>query len=492
VSFSGLKRFARICGLIAGSALVFSAVAVPAVAQAPAAAPPPGHGTPLPAPAGSSSAGSSSAGNASAPGEAEGRKALTALEAKKAQLSRQRQQRANPTVPTPNSPHGARRQGPRIVPATDLAAGDIQVMLTSKEFENIENQEVTLIVSKQSIERGNVDTSLTARTDSRGVALFTGQPTESDHVYDVQVAIGEARYSTGQFQFKAQDTGLRALVPIYKSSNTLDNMLVLTRTLIALVPQDNMFVVDVLFRVENYGEVSWLPQNVVIPLPPGFKALTVREPKADGRFEPEGDTGVKLVGTMAPGQHDLMFRFHLPTEGEPALAFKFPTSLNTGMVRVILESSPTMRLEVPGFPEPEESRNQEGQRRLVAGRDFIGEKARAPDDIEVKISGIPTPAAGRTVAVVLAGAIALGGLAQAFSRKRSASPVRSDLSKEDRERASELILEELIALEQAFQQGSIGRKTHEQAKRQLLEAFARLRSEPDPAEEVEERRPAEV
>jgi hypothetical protein len=122
----------------------------------------------------------------------------------------------------------------------------------------------------------------------------------------------------------------------------------------------------------------------------------------------------------------------------------------------------------------------------------VGEKARAPDDIEIKISGIPTPAAGRTVAVVLAAAIALGGIAQGWSRKRSATPVRSDLSKEDRERASELILEELISLEQAFQQGSIGRKTHDQAKRQLLEAFARLRAEPDPVDDIEERRTAEV
>jgi hypothetical protein len=459
-------------GLVAGAVLAFAPLAP---AQEPAA-PPPGHGT-APEPAGSAE---------------QPKKGVTALEVKKAQRQRQLQQRANPTVPTPNSPHGARRPGPRVVPAADLPPGEIAVLLNSRNFEDMENQEVTLVVSKQSIEHGNAETKLTARTDIRGMARFTGQPTESDYVYDVVVAIGEARYSTGQFQFREKDSGMRALVPIYKSSSTLDGMLLLTRTLIALVPQDNLFVVDVLFRVENYGEVSWLPQNVTFPLPEGFKALTVRESKADAHFEPDGDAGVKLVGTLAPGQHDLMFRFHLPTEGQPDLAFKFPTSLNTGMVRVILESSPTMKLEVPGFPEPEETRNQEGQRRLIAGRDFVGEKVRAPDDIQVKISGIPTPAAGRTVAVALAAAIALGGLAQAWTRKRHATPVRSDLSKEDRERASELILEELISLEQAFQQGSIGRKTHEQAKRQLLEAFARLRSEPDEVDEVEERRPAEA
>lgn len=463
MSFSALKRFARVCGVFAWSAV--------AVAQEPAD-PPAGHGTEPPA--------------AGAPAGGDGeRRPIDALEAKKQQF-RDRGKRARPPAPSPNNPHGARRQGPRTVPASDLPPGTIEVRVTSKD-EMIENQPVTLVVSKQSIERGNVDTTLTATTDERGVATFSGQPTESDHIYDVQVGVGEARYSTGQFQFRQQDAGVRALVPVYKSQNSLDGLLLLTRTLIALVPQDNMFVVDVLLRVENYGEVSWLPQNVKFPLPEGFKALNVREPNADGHFEADGDTGVKLTGTMSPGQHDLMFRFHLPTDGKPDISFHFPTSLNTGMVRVILESSPSMKLELPGFPAPEESRNQDGQRRLVAGRDFLSEKVRAPDDVEVKISGIPTPAAGRTVAVALAAALAIGGLAQAFNRKRSATPVRSDLSKEDRERASELILEELIALEQAFQQGSIGRKTHEQAKRQLLEAFARLRAEPEELEAGEPR-----
>jgi hypothetical protein len=191
---------------------------------------------------------------------------------------------------------------------------------------------------------------------------------------------------------------------------------------------------------------------------------------------------VKLAGTLAPGQHDLSFRFHLPTKGKSDVSFKFPTSLNVAMVRVILEAGPSMRLDVGGFPEAEESRNQEGQRRLVTGRDFMSEKARAPEGIEVKVSGIPTPPAGRSVAVGLAAALALGGIAQSVGRRRKAASERSDLSKEDRERAGELLLEELISLEQAFQQGTIGRKTYEQAKRQLLEAFARLRAEPEPAE----------
>jgi hypothetical protein len=447
---SALKRYALICGVAAWT----TAAVTQAAAQEPAPEAPAEH-APIP--------------GAGGPGAARGN-------------PRMARPRPTPSTPTPNNPHGARRAGPRVMPAADLAPGEIEVRLNSKDLKGIEDQEVTLLISKQSIERGNEDSTLTARTDSRGVARFTGQISESDHLYDVQAGIGAARYSTGQFQFKSAEAGMRIVLPIYESTNTLDGLLLLTRTLVAIVPQDNLFVVDVLLRVENYGEVAWLPENVVFPLPEGFKALNVRDAKGDARFEAEGDHGVKLTGTLAPGQHDLMFRFHLPTDGESERTFKFPTKLNTGMVRVILESSPTMKLEVPGFPAPDEARNNDGQRRLIAGRDFVTEKVRAPDEIEIKISGIPTPAAGRSVAVGLAAVFALVGLVQSIGKRRSTKAIRSDLSKEDRDQAGELLLQELINLEHAFAQGTIGRKTHEQAKRQLLEAFARLRAE-DPVEE---------
>ena len=376
--------------------------------------------------------------------------------------------------PSVGSPHGVKKQsGPRIVAAPDLPKGEIEVRVAAKSLDNVGNQQVTLAVSKQSIERGNTDSTLTALTDASGVARFPEQGTETDYVYTVTVTAGAARYSTQEFQFREATTGLRVIVPIYPSTSELEGLLLLSRTAIAIIPQDNLFAVDVMWRIENFGEVSWLPENVVFPLPDGFEALNIRNPKAEARFEPAGDNGVKLAGTFSPGQHDLMFRFHLPTEGQSERSFSFPTTLNVGMVRVIMDSAPTMELKVDGFPAPDETRNPEGQRRLISGRDFLAEKTRAPEKVQINISGIPTPPAGRSVAVGLASLIALAGFAQAAGR-RSAKAPRSNLSKEERERAGELLLEELISLEQAFKQGAIGRKTHEQARRQLLEAFARL------------------
>jgi hypothetical protein len=209
-------------------------------------------------------------------------------------------------------------------------------------------------------------------------------------------------------------------------------------------------------------------------LPEGVKAIQIKEDVGDARFVQDGDTAIRLAGTFAPGQHDLMLRFHLDTDGKSQRKIAFPTSVHLGSVRVLLDSAPGMTLKINGFPDPTESRNQDGQRRLIASRDFLTEKTRAPEKIEVQISGIPTPASGRFFAVSLASVIAVGGLVASVGRFRARSPLRSQLSKEERERAGELLLDELIRLEQAFKQGEIGRKTHESAKRQLLEAYARL------------------
>lgn len=388
-----------------------------------------------------------------------------------------------PRTPTSfASPHGARGQPPRVMPAPDLPFGDIEVRVSSRNMELIEGRKVELHVSRQSIERGNTETTLEATTDFRGVVSFPGQGTESDFVYKVTVVSGDARFSSSQFQFRnAENGGIRVAVPIMEATTELAGLLVMSRGVIVIVPQDDLFSADVIWRIENFGDVAWLPKNVSFELPEGFRALNIREVPGDLRIERDGDERVKLVGTVAPGQHDLMFRMHLPTQGKSTQTFSFPSGVNMGQLRVFLDSSPTMDLKVEGFTTPEETRNPEGQRRLVVSREFITEKVRAPERIQVEITGIPTPPGGKNIAVGVAAVLALSGIGVSVRRRRTARPAVAELSKEDLERASNLLLEELIALEQAFQQGNIGRKTHDQARRQLLEAFARLRAEAAPA-----------
>ena len=376
------------------------------------------------------------------------------------------------------NPHGNRQNMARIVPAPDLAPGEIEVRLSSNETDLIDNEEVKLSVSKQSIAQGNSSSDITDKTNLGGIVRFQNQSTETDHLYTVTANVAGAQYSSPQFQFRAGGGGLRVLLPVYKASSDVNGILILSRALVAIIPQDNLFSIDFLWRIENYSDTAWVPdkadQQARLVLPEGAKAITIKEDTGDARFEKDGDGAIRLAGTFAPGQHDLMMRFHLDSTGDSSRNLSFPSGVHLGSMRVLLDSAPGMALRVEGFSDPVETRNADGQRRLISSRDFLGEKVRAPEKIEVHITGIPTPAAGKNIAVSIAGVIAVGGLMASIGRFRSRTPARSQLSKEDRERAGELLLEELIRLEQAFKHGEIGRKTHETAKRQLLEAYARL------------------
>jgi hypothetical protein len=332
---------------------------------------------------------------------------------------------------------------------------------------------VTLKILHESIERGNSEETRTATTDDQGIARFEGLGTETDYQYEATLSEGPANYLSGQFGFSPKGGGVRVFLPIFPVTQNLNEAIILSRALLVVVPRDETFSFEVLWRVENYGQKTWVPDNVTFKMPPGFKALQAEDMKGDGRFVASGDDSIKLEGTFPPGKHDLMFRFQLPNEGKSSLSIAFPTSLHVGFFKVMVDVSPTMTLKVQGFSEPEETRNREGQKRLVTGRDFLGEKIQAPPEVQIDIAGIPTPSKGRTVAAGIAAAIMLAGLGSSISLRRRGAP-RNALTPEDLQRAEELLLGELIELEQAFARGTIGRKMRDRTHQQLLEAFARL------------------
>lgn len=384
------------------------------------------------------------------------------------------------------NPHGNKQTMSRVLPAPDLQPGDIEIRLSSNDANLLDNQDIKLSISKQSIAQGNTSSELHAKTNLGGVARFQAQNTATDFVYTVTATVSGAEYSAPQFQFRAGVPGMRVLLPVYKATSDYSQMVLISRGLMAIVPQDNLFAVDLLWRVENYSDTAWVPdpadKNLRYDLPKGATAINIRKDQGgDARFDQDGDGAIRLAGTFAPGQHDLMLRFHLAADNNSARLIAFPTGVNMVSARILLDSAPGMNMTIEGFPAPTETRNQDGQRRLIASRDFLSEKIRAPASLQVQVTGIPTPAAGRGVAVGLAALIAAGGLLFSMGRFKAKTPTRSQLSKEDRERAGELLLEELIRLEQAFKQGEIGRKTHEAAKRQLLEAYARLGAGLQPA-----------
>ena len=337
------RRFLQRCALI-GALL---ALAVPAASQAPA-----------PAPAPRAPAAPPAAGAPARPGAA----------------SAAAQRLVNP--------HGNRQTMARVVPAPDFAPGEIEVRLSSNEANLIDEQAVKLAISKQSIEQGNTSSEIKDKTNLGGVVRFRDQATATDFIYTVTASVGGAEFSSPQFQFRAGGAGMRVLLPVYKASNDVNGILVLSRALFAIIPQDNLFAVDMLWRIENYSEMAWVPdpadKNLRYELPEGVKAIQIKEDVGDARFVQDGDAAIRLAGTFAPGQHDLMLRFHLDTDGKSQRKIAFPASVHLGSVRILLDSAPGMTLKVNGFPDPTESRNQDGQRRLIASRDFLTEKDACP------------------------------------------------------------------------------------------------------------------
>lgn len=373
-----------------------------------------------------------------------------------------------------SNPHGnSDPKEPIINLASDLPPGVLEVRVIDRRFMELGGRTINLHVTRQSIEQGTTESLVTAQTDERGVARFEGLGTDSDHHYRVSLSEGPANYRTAAFSFSPKGGGIRAFIPIFPVTQNLQEAVILSRALLLVVPRDDVFTFEVMWRIENYGKHTWVPNNVVFDMPDGFKAFQAEEMRGDGRFVPVGDDQLRLEGTFPPGRHDVLFRFQLPNKGDPELAFDFPTTLHMGFLRVMVDASPTMTLSVDGFETPEETRNREGQRRLTTARDYLGEKTRAPDHVRVHIGGIPTPSRGRNVAASLAGLIALAGLGQALGRRRRPQN-RAPLSPEDLRRAEELLLNELVEVEKAFARGAIGRKMRERTRQQLLEAFARL------------------
>src|SRR5262249_29651473 len=154
------------------------------------------------------------------------------------------------------NPHGNRATMARIVPAPELAAGEIEVRLGSNEMGLIDDAEIKLSVSKQSIAQGNSNSEGRARTNIGGVAHFENQPTETDHIYTVTALVNGAQFSSQQFQFRAGAGGLRVLLPVYKAATDVNGILILSRALYAIIPQDNLFSVDMIWRLENYSDVA--------------------------------------------------------------------------------------------------------------------------------------------------------------------------------------------------------------------------------------------
>jgi hypothetical protein len=328
---------------------------------------------------------------------------------------------------------------------------------------------VKLKVVHESIAEGTSTNYLDAITDEVGRAGFTHQPTDSAYRYEVQVEYQGAKYSSGPFQLK-RDVGHVAALRVYPSTQDLNETFIATRALYVVVPRDDVFECQAIVRFHNASPVTWLTKAIDLRMPKGTKAF--RGPADHGDLEARFANGVVTVnGAVPPGQTELSFTFQLPNPRLSEINFDFPAPPYLIDARVYAEVSSTASLTVSGFEAPQDVKGKEGQRALLTNKDFLSAEA-PPSNIQARLSGLPTRGYGSWVGALIAATIALLGVSYAFTGRRGGLNNNAD-----RSQARSLLLDELVALEQARNATEIGPKTYEQAKRTLLDALARLEAD---------------
>ena len=351
-----------------------------------------------------------------------------------------------------------------------LEPGTISATIVDAHGVPLAGQQVRLGILFQKIAEGEARSEKFAQADAQGTVHFTGLTRGSDHAYRVTVQAGAASYQTSPFNLR-QDMGQRVVLHVYPSTSEVDQAAFGMRGYLYIETRDDVFQFEALFRVFNVGQITWVPKDIVVPLPKGFKAFKAQEGMTDVRFEVVDGVGARLKGTFSPGQNEASFRFQMAKSTEDSASFHMGLPPHVAEMRVIAEASSAMNLEVEGFQPPVPAANNNGQRVLVSVKQ-LQRRDEEIKDFTATLTGIPTPGPGRWFAVLLAGCMAIGGVFAARGAFDDAS-LGKDVAA-DKKRARELLLRELVALEAARRAERIGPRSYDQSRTALIDAIARL------------------
>jgi len=370
----------------------------------------------------------------------------------------------------PAPQHGSGRQDSSI-PSSELPRGVVEARILDGQGNPLPGINARLGILRQSVAEGDAKEFKSALTSPEGKVRFEGLEIGSKFGYRVMVKRDEAEYASDSFSLR-EDMGQVVTLHVYPVSSDIRKSMVGMRGFVMIEPRDDVFQFEVLFRVFNVGTTTWVPDDLVIDLPRGWKGFSAQDSMGDTRFAAEGDRGARLLGTFSPGQHDVAFRFQVPNDHEPTVDFKLGLPPHVAEMQVMAEAAKGMGFEASGMSPAQLSAREDGKRLLTTGRQL---KPGEPEmqEVELRLTGIPTPGPGRWYAAGIA--IVLGALGLFLATRDDKEKVSlTSLPEKDVARARKLLLDELVALERARKADEIGPKTYESARRALVDALARI------------------
>lgn len=357
-----------------------------------------------------------------------------------------------------------------------LPKGSIELHVVDPTGKPLAKTGVTLGIVYNSVAKGESRKRVAAITDDVGTASFKDLETGSGVAYRPMVLTEGATFSVAPFQLGQR--GMRALLHVYPVTSDIAQTLVVSQTMVYTEVKDDRIQIQQAFKIYNFGRNAWVPPaDNLVSLPENFTAFSTQQGMTDVGVDAVPTKGVKLRGTFSPGQHVVEFRWQLPYTGDAEVKFDVGTPPHLAAARIIAPAAKGMGMAVDGFEPPQTTTDGMGQRALVT------EKQIRRDDppvksIRVSINGLPTEGPGKLIATFLA----LSGLVAGLVLGTRRHPPR------DTKREREQLLAALEALEHAHRDGTIGPKTYERGRRELIDNIARtFAADPKPSKGTRKR-----
>jgi hypothetical protein len=285
-----------------------------------------------------------------------------------------------------------------------LATGTVQVRVLDPAGNPAAHADVSLGVMAADGGRSSKDT----KTGANGVAVFSELAVGEKQAYRVNVPYKGAKYSSNPFRMPLRG-GYR--VEIRELPVTTDDRLVvlyLGATSVEL-KDDRMKIVQQA-RLLNLGRTTYVfpDKGTLVQFPKGFTAVQSEDVMTDQHVKEAKGEGVRVRGSLPPGEVTLLWGFDLPLEGSEA-SFTIGLPWVTFAYRVISDAPPGMTLEVAGLPEPI-LHDEDGRRLLLTEVQLkVGDPRLS--QLRISLRGIPGPGPARWVAAVLALTVLLCGAA---------------------------------------------------------------------------------
>lgn len=345
---------------------------------------------------------------------------------------------------------------------------EVRIQVLSGERRPLAQVEVELITQFESVAEGKSTQVTKKTTDAEGYVSFSGLDTALHYTYGARALYDGAIYDVPPFRL-TEEGGHHIQLHVYPATTDLKQAFVGIRGFVLVELREDQFQFDVLYRVINMSRMTWIPEGISLRLPSSAQAFDGGLTEGGSGFQLENQSAV-LRGTFPPGQRDVRYQFQVPSKGQDTQFFSLDVPPHTAELRVLVEATPHMKLLVPGFEPAEFTKGPEGKNILITRRVMQPGQSELRD-VTIELQGLPVPSKTRWLVSGLAAFIALAGLVLAWVQRRKPSTG----AQEETQAASQVLLQELVALEAAFRREEIGPRTYERAKKQLLDSLARLK-----------------